>query len=113
MHDHVRRPVPGEERLAQVQGGQLVRGQRAAQQQPARPDARLEHPAEHVQAGQHPGGVGRELQAGAELGELRRLLQNPDPVPVPRQRQGGGQPADAAAYDQDVRLHRSPPKIRG
>ena len=66
-----------------------------------------------AQAGQHPGGVGRELQAGAELGELRRLLQNPDPVPVPRQRQGGGQPADAPAHDQDVRLHRSPPKIRG
>jgi hypothetical protein len=113
VHDHVRRPVPGAERLAQVQGGQLVRGQRAAQQQPARLHARLEHPAEHAQAGQHPGGVRRELKAGAQLGELRRLLQHPDPVPVPGQRKGGGQPADAPAHDQDVRLHRSPPKIRG
>ena len=113
MHDHVRRPVLGAERLAQVQGGQLVRRQRAAQQQPARPHARLEHPVEHAEAGQYPGGVGRELQAGSELGELGRLLQHPDPVPVPRQGQRGGQPADAPAHDQDVRLHRSPPKIRG
>ena len=79
----------------------------------ARPHTGLEHPAEHPQVGQHPGGVGRELQAGAELGELCRLLEHHHPVPVTGQGQGGGQPADAPADDQDVRLHRSPPKIRG
>ena len=43
----------------------------------------------------------------------RRAAGRPDPVPVPGQSKSGGQPADAPAHDQDVRLHRSPPKIRG
>ena len=69
-----------------------------------RPYAGVQHPVQDAQPVQDPGGVGRELQAGPELGELRGLLKHPDLVPVAGQGQGGGQPADAAADDQDVHL---------
>ena len=109
MHDHVRSPVPGAEPVGEVERGQRITGQGAAEQQPARQDPDLDHPLQEPEPVQYARGVGRELQAGAELGELRGLLKHPDLVPVAGQGQGGGQPADAAADDQDVHLQVSPP----
>jgi hypothetical protein len=107
MHHHIGRPIPGLERLAQVEGGQLGRGQRTAQHQAPGPHPGGEDLVKHAEAAKHPGGVGCQLQARTELGELRRLLQHPNLVPVPCQGQGGGQAADPAADDQDV--HVAPP----
>ena len=51
---------------------------------------------------QHAGAVGADLDAGADLLELGRLLVDLDVEPALEQRQRGGQPADAAADDDDL-----------
>ena len=53
--------------------------------------------AEHLE---HPEHVGPELDAGADLLELRRLLDHLRGDALARQRQRRRQPADAAADDQ-------------
>jgi hypothetical protein len=44
--------------------------------------------------------IGSELDAGADLTDLRRLLEDLDPISLARQYQCAGQPADATAGDQ-------------
>jgi hypothetical protein len=51
---------------------------------------------------QHPRAVRRDLHAGAELGEVRRLLVDLDVVAVAQQRQRGREPTNAGADDQDA-----------
>jgi hypothetical protein len=46
-------------------------------------------------------GVGRELDAGADLAELRRLLEHHRAEALAREGERGGEPADAAARDDD------------
>src|SRR6185437_7446118 len=48
--------------------------------------------------------VGRELDAGAKLAQLARLLENLDLDASLQQRQAGDEAADARARDQDFRL---------
>ena len=50
---------------------------------------------------EHPEHVGAELDAGADLLELGRLLDDLRRDALALQRQGRGQPADAAADDED------------
>ena len=50
---------------------------------------------------ERPKHVGTELDAGADLAELRRLLQHPHRKSLARERIGGRKSADAAAGDQD------------
>ena len=50
---------------------------------------------------EHPEHVGAELDAGADLLELGRLLDDLRRDTLARQRQSRGQPADAAADDED------------
>lgn len=50
---------------------------------------------------QHAGPVGRDLQAGADLGYLRRLFQHRHGKAALRQGAGGGQAGDAGADDGD------------
>ena len=54
--------------------------------------------AERVEGGE---GVGRELHAGADLADLGRLLEHLDAKAALRQSERRGQPADAAARDDD------------
>ena len=54
--------------------------------------------AQHLEHAEH---VGAELDAGADLLELRRLLQHLHRDALARQRQRGRKPADAAADDQN------------
>ncbi len=49
---------------------------------------------------QHPSGIGGELNAGASFLKLFRLIEQLDPDPPLRQRQGRRQPADAGTGDQ-------------
>ena len=51
---------------------------------------------QHLEHAEH---VGAELDAGADFLELRRLLQHLDRDALARQRERGGEPADAAADD--------------
>ena len=51
---------------------------------------------------QHARAVGRDLHAGAELGEPVRLLVDRDVVAVAQQRERGREAADARADDQDA-----------
>src|SRR5688572_31148752 len=46
-------------------------------------------------------GVGRDLDAGADLAELRRLLEDHRAEALARERQRRGEAADAAAGDDD------------
>ena len=48
--------------------------------------------------------VGTDLDAGADLPEVGRLLVDVDVVAAVEQRQRGGKPADAAAGNQDAML---------
>jgi hypothetical protein len=57
----------------------------------------LAHP-ERIQRGP---GVGRELDAGADLAELRRLLQHQRTKTLERESERAGEPADASAGDDD------------
>ena len=45
-------------------------------------------------------GVGAELDAGTDLADLGRLLEHLHMETLPRQGEGGGEAADAAAGDQ-------------
>ena len=51
---------------------------------------------------QHPERIGPELNAGADFLELGRLFDDLRRDALALQRQSGGQPADAAADDQDL-----------
>ena len=88
QHD-IRRSVPVAERFGKVQRRQLVRCHRAAQDQPPRQDPGREHLVEDAEPGEDASGVRRELQAGAQLGELRGALKDPDGDTGPGQRECG------------------------
>jgi hypothetical protein len=45
--------------------------------------------------------IGAQLDAGADLADLRRLLEDLHRVAPPRERERGGEPADAAAGDEN------------
>jgi len=68
----------------------------------------LHQPADPERVERVPG-VGRDLDAGADLAELRGLLEHHRAEPLARQRERRGEPADAAAGDDDrpfvSRLH--------
>jgi hypothetical protein len=57
--------------------------------------------AEHIE---HPEHVGTKLNAGAHLGELRRLLEHAARHALLRQGERRGEPADAASDDEDTRV---------
>src|SRR2546426_2851047 len=65
---------------------------------------RLELPAD-AQLMEHARAVRSELQPGAHFLQLRRLLVDVDVAAAPEQRERGGEPADAAAGNQNTRLH--------
>ena len=69
------------------------------------------HQAAHAQRVERVPGVGRELDAGADLAELRRLLQHDRAEALARERERRGEPAYAAAGDDHrllvARLHAS------
>ena len=66
---------------------------------------------QHLEHAEH---VGAELDAGADLLELRRLLQHLDRDALARQRQRGREPADPAADDDHLigGTHHATPGIR-
>ncbi len=63
---------------------------------------------------EHAEDIGAELDAGADFAEARRLFEDARGHPLARQRQRRGQPADAAADDEDfARRHDAdfPPRV--
>ena len=79
----------------------------------SRPLSRVEHahrlwrdhvrpqPIAKSEIDQRARGIGRELDAGAGLFQPLGLFQHDDAKTVARQRQRGGEPADAGACDND------------
>src|SRR5687768_8112822 len=59
----------------------------------------LLHQRAHAEGVERVPGVGRDLDAGADLAELRRLLKHHRAEALARERQRRGQAADAAAGD--------------
>ena len=92
------------ERLAEIDMGDLAVGQRIHQAELVDIDrhaARRFADAQPVEAVE---GVGPELDAGADLAQLRGLLQHQRGDALLRQRQRRRQAADAAAGDEDLYL---------
>lgn len=57
-----------------------------------------------AETSQHFHCVGRHLDAGADAGEARRLLEDVDVVPRTREQRCCGQPADACAHYRDIQF---------
>jgi hypothetical protein len=55
----------------------------------------------HAERNQNARGIGRELNAGADLFQALGLIENRDLKSALRERERGGQPADARAGDED------------
>src|SRR6202011_3065523 len=94
-------------RLAEVDAGDLAVGHRVHQEEMVdidRHGARGLADAESIEAME---GVGPELDAGADLAQLARLLQHQRGDALLRQRQCRGEAADAAARDEDPIAHPS------
>ena len=70
------------------------------------------HRLEHAERMEGAVAVGADLHAGADLLEVGRLLVDVDVVAALEQRQRRGEPADAAAGDQDVMLRAHRPAAR-
>jgi hypothetical protein len=91
--------VPGRE-VGELKRGELPRADRVGQHQPARQDGNRHDHLEHPEPVQDAGRVGRELDAGAYLGEALRPLKHGDAAAPAGQAQRGRQPSDTAADDQ-------------
>ena len=92
------------ERLAEIDVADLAVGQRVHQPELVDIDRHLARGLADAQAIEAVEGVGAELDAGADLAELRGLLQHQRRDVLLRQRQRGRQAADAAAGDEDASL---------
>jgi hypothetical protein len=82
---------------AQVDRADRLPGHRVEVHLALRQDGVLEHDVEHAEAVQRTQGVGRELDAGPHLAELRRTLQDVDALAGAGQAERGGQAPDASA----------------
>ena len=108
MHDDVAVPVALDERRAQIERRDLLAGDRIHPDDALRKHCQRRDRIEHAQIVERPRGVRRELQAGAELAELRRLLQHAHGQPTAREGECDGKAADPAAEydDRNTHLHR-------
>ncbi len=105
VHAQVGRAVAPLARLAEGQARQLAAVVRAAHAQHRRAGGDARQARRQAEGMQPPRDIGAELDAGADLAEGGRLLQHLDAMPLARQRQGGSQPADAGAGDEDLQAH--------
>jgi len=72
---------------------------------PERTHAFAVEPLSEAEAAQHARRIGRHVYPAADFGQFRRLLINLDLEPGLQQRQGRGQPANAAAYHRHPERH--------
>ena len=97
VNDRVGRVVLGVEALIDPHVDDGLGGDGIAKLQPLRERAPVEHLLGETQHLEHAEHVGAELDAGADLLELRGLLQHLDRDALARQRERCGKPADPAA----------------
>jgi len=102
VDDDVGRAIAGTEVCAEAEVGEFRAVDGIAKDQPTGQHAPGDHLIQQPPPREDPGGVGRELQAGAYLAELCGLLQDGDPVTGPGQGDGVGEAADAATNDDDL-----------
>ena len=93
--------VAGAEFFAEVDMGDLAIGQRIHQAELVDINRHRPRRLADAQPIETVEGVGPELDAGADLAQLRRLLQHQRGNVLLRQRQRCGQAADAAARDEN------------
>ena len=91
----------GAERLAEIDMGDLAVGHRVHQAQRVDIDRHAARGFADAEIIEGVEGVGPELDAGADLAQLRGLLQHQRADALLGQRQCRGQAADAAAGDED------------
>jgi hypothetical protein len=101
MHDRVGVAVALAEGLAEIDVADLAVGHRVHQPELVDIDGHLPCRLADAEAIEAVEGVGAELNAGADLTQLRGLLQHQRRDVLLRQRQRRGEPADAAAGDED------------
>jgi hypothetical protein len=101
MHDDIGLAIARAERVAEIDRGNPRPAYGVHPDEPARIDGVLADLGQQAERVEHPHGVGRELQPGTDLAEFRRLLDDMDAAIPAAQGQGGGEPGDAAADDQN------------
>jgi hypothetical protein len=106
VDDDVRRAVPPLHVL-QVKAGQHGAVHRVLHDHAVREHAEPPGVVEQAVGAQDAGAVGRDLQARADLAELRGALEHAHAESLAGQRERGGQAADAAADHEHVGLYRA------
>src|SRR4029077_13155037 len=101
MGDGVRLLEAGDELLAERHGRDLRAGERVAHLQPAGFPGVAQHVDLEADALEGAKYVRSELDPGAELAKLGRLLEHPHRETFAGERIGGHQPADAAARNEE------------
>ena len=107
MHEDVRRAVALLRDRAEVEGRPGLAGVPQPRRLAGGEELRRCERVLQAERMQHARAVGADLHAGADLAQLMRLLVDFDLDPAPDQRQRAGEPADAAADDEDVVRHPS------
>ena len=87
--------------FAERQASQLAAAARAHQADGLRRDRAGSEPLPQSQRHQHAAGIGRQLQAGADLLQPLGLLENDDAKPLCGERQRGRQSSDPGTSDED------------
>ena len=90
------------ERVAKRNAGDLLAGDRVHHDQIVGKHRERVDRLDQAEDVEHPEHVGAELNAGADLLELGRLLDDLRGDALARQRQSRGKPADAAADDENL-----------
>ena len=102
MNGHVRRPVELLAKRIERRALQRAPVLPAPLMGPERAHALPVEPLGETELAQHARRIGRHVDPAADLGQLRRLLIDLDLETGLKQRDGGGQPADAAADHRDA-----------
>ena len=87
----------GAERLAEIDVGDLAVGHRVHQTKRVDIDGHAARGLAHAEPIEAMEGIGAQLDAGADLAQLRRLLEHQRGDALLRQRERRGEAADAAA----------------
>jgi hypothetical protein len=110
MHHHVRIRVALEKRLAEIEVGETLAGDHVHPHDAFRKYRTGVDVVEHAEFGEHARRVGRDLNAGADLTELRRAFDHVHRAAAPCETERCGKTTDAAADDEQRnprRAHRA------
>jgi hypothetical protein len=105
MHDDVREAVVGGKCIAEIEAGKRQTGYRVHHHEAFGKCRELENVLEHTETIEHAGRVWRQLKAGADLGELRRFLDDMHTASAACGGERRRQSSNSAADDEERSVH--------